>query len=80
MRSKTDYVGPVPGTNVVYVLVGERGKFDLIDRPVTDHSTRDGGQRLLTKTVGELVGNQGVVIFQHWLDDEAVAPHEPESG
>jgi hypothetical protein len=73
-----DYVGPVPGTSVIYVLVAEREKFDRIDRPVIDHSTRKDGQRVLTKTVGELVGNQGVVIFQHWLD--GAAPEEQFSG
>lgn len=48
----SDYVGPVPGGNVVYVIVGDRAKFDQIARPMTDHSTGPAGMRVLSKTIG----------------------------
>lgn len=69
-----DYIGPVPGSSVVYVIVGDRGKFDQIDRPMTDHSTRSTGMRVLSKTVGNpsASSDEGLVIFQYWLDGVSI--------
>lgn len=69
---RTDYVGPVPGSNTVYVIVADRAKFDQINRPMTDHRELQGGPRVLTKTIGDYtaVTNEGLVVFQHWLEDE----------
>lgn len=69
-----DYVGPVPGSNVVYVIVGDRAKFDQIDRPMTDHFTRPTGMRVLSKSVGNpsASSDEGLVIFQYWLDGAGI--------
>jgi hypothetical protein len=69
-----DCVGPVPGSNVVYVIVGDRAKFDQIDRPMIDHSTRRTGMRVLSKTVGNpnSSSDEGLVIFQYWINGAGV--------
>ncbi len=66
----SDYVGPAPGGNVVYVIVGDRAKFDQIARPMTDHSTGPAGMRVLSKTIGNqsVSSEDGLVIFQYWFD------------
>lgn len=69
---KTDYVGPARNSNVVYVIVGDRAKFDQIKRPVTTHDPLPDGRRVLSKTIGNwsMQSDEGIVIFQHWLDEE----------
>ena len=64
----SDYVGPVGGGSVVYVIVGDRARFDQIDRPVTEYPAGPAG-RVLTKTIGATARSEdGLVIFQHWPD------------
>lgn len=59
-----DYVGD-PTDRTVFVIVASREKFDKIKRPEIDHSKREGGNKVLSKTVEQ----DGVmVIFQHWLE------------
>lgn len=66
----TDFVGPVPNTGIVYVIVGDRTKFDQINRPVTEHPPQPNGRQCLSKSIGTWVmsSDDGLVIFQHWLD------------
>ncbi|MDY0965400.1 hypothetical protein [Massilia sp. CFBP9026] len=64
----SDYVGPVAGGSVVYVIVGDRAKFDQIARPVTEHPAGPAG-RVWTKAIGDSACSEdGLVIFQHWPD------------
>lgn len=67
--STSDYVSPVPRTGVVYVIVDDRKKFDQIERPVTEHALPDG-RHVLSKTIGNwsMTSDDGLVIFQHWID------------
>ena len=54
----------IPG--IIYAQVDSREEFDKINRPMTDHSKREGGNKVLSKTVEQ----DGVtVVFQHWLKD-----------
>lgn len=63
----TDYVGPVQGSKIVYVIVGDRAKFDMIDLPEQDHLAQPHGH-CLSKVVGNLTDRESVtVIFQHWI-------------
>ena len=66
----SDYVGPDADGNVVYVTVGDRMKFDQINRPMTDHSTGTSGLRVLSKTAGTQGASSEdvLVVFQYWLD------------
>lgn len=66
---KTDYVGVWPGFGWIYVIVPDRAKFDMIERPVTDHGEKEDGSHVLTKSVGESLASEthGTVIFQHWI-------------
>lgn len=70
---KPYYVEPVPNSNVVYVIVGDRTKFDLIKRPATTHDPLPDGRRVLSKTIGNwsMSSDDGLVIFQHWIDAES---------
>lgn len=64
----TDYVGPVPGSKIVYVIVGDRAKFDMIDLPEMDHLPQPHGH-CLSKVAGSMSDPQNMaVIFQHWLN------------
>lgn len=69
IADKSDYVGVIDGADAVYVIVGDRAKFEMIQRPVTDHGKQANGNHVLTKTVaGDLAfAEHGVVIFQHWI-------------
>lgn len=79
--SQPDYVSPVPGTGVVYAIVADRKKFDQIDRPVTQHEPLPDGRRCMSKTIGNwsMASNEGLVIFQHWLDAPTSQPSNPEA-
>lgn len=69
----TDFVGPIPGQNIVYVIVADRAKFDQIQRPATTHEPLPDGRRVLSKTIGNwpMSPEDGLVIFQHWLEATA---------
>lgn len=69
MKADRDYVAPVPNSRIVYVIVASREKFELINRPVTDHTKLPGGVLVLSKAIGDLSSADGQVIFQYWLDD-----------
>ncbi|GEM_PF-3411007 len=67
---KRDFVSPVAGMNVVYVIVADRAKFDQIQRPATTHDPLPDGRRVLSKMIGDWsMLDDGLVIFQHWLED-----------
>jgi hypothetical protein len=65
---------------VVYVIVGDRKKFDQIERPVTEHSPLPDGRRVMSKAIGNwtMASNDGLVIFQHWIDAPTSQPSNQE--
>ena len=73
MADRTDYVGtPVDG--LVYVLVGERTKFDQI------LPERVGDNGCHSKAVGDMSSGTVTVIFQWWPDTaDAPAPAVAEA-
>jgi hypothetical protein len=62
--------------NIVFVTIADREIFDQIDRPVTDHSEK--GQRVLTKVIGDMVTNEGAVVFQYWLELKSITQPSAE--
>ncbi|CAG9235984.1 hypothetical protein PSP6_690116 [Paraburkholderia tropica] len=53
----------------LYVVVGERAKFDAIPFPATEHDKgANGTVNLLVKSVDTTDGS--MVIFQHWLEEQ----------
>jgi hypothetical protein len=62
--------------NIVFVTICDRERFDQIDRPVTDHS--DKGRKVLTKIIGDMVSNEGAVVFQYWLELEPITQRSAE--
>lgn len=60
-----DWVGVALPT-VIYVGVVDRGQFDKIAAPATEHEPQPGGERCVSKSVEDPA--LGVrVIFQHWI-------------
>jgi hypothetical protein len=65
-----DFVGTPSGAHV-FVLVGDRTKFDSIRRPRTDHGRRPDGNRVLIKRIEQ----DGItVIFHHWISEDTRDP------
>lgn len=62
--------------NIVFVTICDRERFDQIDRPVTDHS--DKGRKVLTKIIGDMVTNEGAVVFQYWLEPAPITQPSTE--
>ncbi|RKE35250.1 hypothetical protein B0G76_1311 [Paraburkholderia sp. BL23I1N1] len=67
-----DYVGVHGGSNIVFVLVADRRKFDNIPLSVREANKRAaGGGHLLVKSMHGKDAQEGSnrisVIFQHWI-------------
>ncbi|HMJ27302.1 MAG TPA: hypothetical protein VK512_01130 [Xanthobacteraceae bacterium] len=63
MAHSEDFVG-IHNPRLLFISVGDRAAFDLIERPARDAGENDDGNHVLVKTVEE----GGVtVIFQHWI-------------
>lgn len=58
-----NFVG-IPTGRTIYIGVADREEFDIIDRPMTDHSA-SGGNNVLTKSVEQ---DSVMVVFQHWIE------------
>lgn len=68
----SDYVGVHEPGNLVYVLIEDRAKFDLIALPKTDHREH-GGKAVLSKNMD----HGGVrLVFQHWIKLDADTARE----
>lgn len=68
------YVG-IADPKLIYVLLEDRGEFDKIGLPATDHGQGSGGH-VLTKTVK---ADDMMVVFQHWIRqprDELMPPRQ----
>lgn len=60
-----DFVGIV-SPRVVFIGVGDRAKFDMIDLPLIDHGENENGH-CLTKSIQAPDLTGALVVFQYWI-------------
>ncbi|WP_424782709.1 hypothetical protein [Paraburkholderia sp.] len=66
---RTDAVDVSPNGIPVYVVIGEREKFDTIALPVFEFDNRaESRGHVLTKSVDDPDGIP-IIVFQHWLEE-----------
>jgi len=56
------------GGRLIYLIVDDRAKFDIINLPATEHRHANGGV-VLAKAITAPV----YIVFQHWIVEPSIA-------